>query len=68
MSKFKQIKEKFNQLTPAGKEELFKDIYNFSRDMKIFLENRFLGGNDHIFIEQIKKETIGKIITGISIN
>lgn len=61
MSKFRQIKEKFNRLTPAGKEELFKDIYNFSWDMKIFLENRFLGGNDHIFIEQVKKETIGKI-------
>ena len=61
MSNFKQIKDKFNDLTSAGKEQLLKDAYNFSNDMKLFLENRFLGGQDNAFINQIEKETIGKI-------
>ena len=61
MSNFKQIKDKFNDLTSAGKEQLLKDAYNFSNDMKLFLENRFLGGQDNIFINQMEKETIGKI-------
>lgn len=61
MSSYKQIKTKFNDLTPSGKEELLWDIYNFSTDMRLFLENRFLGGQDNIFIEQMEKETIGKI-------
>lgn len=61
MSSYKQIKTKFNDLTPSGKEELLWDIYNFSTDMRLFLENRFLGGQDNIFVEQMEKETIGKI-------
>ena len=38
-----------------------QDIYNFSKDTKLFLENRLLGGNDDVFIKAIEKETVGKI-------
>lgn len=58
---FKTVKEKFNELSPRKKEELLKEIYDFSKDTRLFLENKFLGGYDNIFIEQMEKETIGKI-------
>lgn len=61
MSNYKQIKDKFNDLTSTGKEQLLKDVYNFSSDMKLFLENRFLGGQDNVFIKQMEKEIISKI-------
>ncbi len=60
MKNFKQIKEKFNQLSQK-KNGFLQEIYNFSKDTKLFLENRLLGGNDDVFIEAMEKETIGKI-------
>lgn len=61
MSKYKAIKEKFNQLPPDKKETLLKDIYYFSKDMQMFLEGRLLGEIRKEFVEQMKKETIGKV-------
>ncbi|MBI5787325.1 MAG: hypothetical protein HZA78_00520 [Candidatus Schekmanbacteria bacterium] len=61
MASFKEIKEKFDQLSPQGKEDLFKEIYSFSKEMKLFLENRLLGGKDDVFITAMEKETIGKV-------
>ena len=61
MKNFKKIKEKFNQLPQREKDNFLKDFYNFSKDTKLFLENRLLGGNDYIFIEAMEKETIGKV-------
>ena len=61
MQNFKQIKEKFNQLPQKEKDSFLQEIYNFSKDTKLFLENRLLGGNDDVFIEAMEKETIGKI-------
>lgn len=61
MKSFKQIKEKFNQLSQREKDKLLQDIYNFSSDTKLFLENRLLGGNDDAFIGAMEKETIGKV-------
>lgn len=52
---FRTIKEKFNELSPRGKEDLLKEIYDFSKDTRLFLENKFLGGYDNIFIEQMEK-------------
>jgi hypothetical protein len=61
MKNFRQIKEKFNQLPQKEKDNFLQDIYNFSKDTKLFLENRLLGGNDDVFIKAMEKETIGKI-------
>ncbi|MBU3965208.1 hypothetical protein KKA96_02395, partial [Patescibacteria group bacterium] len=61
MKNFKKIKEKFNQLSQQEKDNFLQDIYNFSKDTKLFLENRLLGGNDDVFIKAIEKETIGKV-------
>ncbi len=61
MKNFKKIKGKFNQLSQKEKDNFLQDIYNFSKDTKLFLENRLLGGNDNVFIEAMEKETIGKV-------
>lgn len=61
MKNFKQIKEKFNQLSQQEKDNFLQEIYNFSKDTKLFLENRLLGENDDVFIKAMEKETIGKI-------
>lgn len=61
MKNFKKIKEKFNQLSPSEKDNFIQDIYNFSQDTKLFLENRLLGGNEDVFIKAMEKETIGKV-------
>ena len=61
MKSFKKIKEKFNQLSQQEKDNFLQDIYNFSKDTKLFLENRLLGGNDEVFIKAMEKETIGKV-------
>jgi len=58
---FKKIKEKFNELSPRGKEKLLKEVYDFSKDTRLFLENKLLGGYDNIFIGQMEKETIDNI-------
>lgn len=55
---FRTKKEKFNKLSPIGKEELLKEIYDFSKDTRLFLENKLLGGYDNTFIEQMEKETM----------
>ena len=48
------------------KDSFFQEIYNFSKDTKLFLENRLLGGNDDVFIKAMEKETIDKVYkTGI---
>ncbi len=66
MKNFKKIKEKFNQLPQQEKDNFLQDIYNFSKDTKLFLENRLLGGNDDAFIKAMEKETIGKVYrTGV---
>ncbi|MBU2264466.1 hypothetical protein KKA09_03460 [Patescibacteria group bacterium] len=61
MKNFKKIKEKFNQLSQQEKDNLLQGIYNFSKDTKLFLENRLIGGNDNVFIKAMEKETIGKV-------
>lgn len=61
MKNFKKIKEKFNQLSQQEKDSFLQEIYNFSKDTKLFLENRLLGGNDDVFVRAMEKETIGKV-------
>ena len=64
MKNFKKIKKKFNELPQQEKDNFLKDIYNFSKDTKLFLENRLLGGNDDVFIKAMEKETIDKVYKG----
>ena len=53
-------------MSQKEKDSFFQEIYNFSKDTKLFLENRLLGGNDDVFIKAMEKETIDKVYkTGI---
>jgi hypothetical protein len=61
MTSFKKIKDKFNQLPQQEKDNFLHDLYNFSKDTKLFMENRLLGGNDDVFIKAMEKETIGRV-------
>lgn len=62
MVKFKVIKEKFSNLSKIDQEKMLSDIYNFSNDMKLFLENRFYKGkHDQELIKKMKRETIDKV-------
>lgn len=62
MSNFREIKEKFSKLSKTEQEKMLSDIYNFSNDMKLFLENRFnQGKHDQEFIKKMKRETINKV-------
>ena len=61
MSQLRQIKEKFNSLSPEEKETLLSDLYHFSTDTRLFLESRLLGTGGREFIQLMEKETIGKV-------
>lgn len=62
MSSSKKIWNEFKKLSLDRQEHLFVDIYNFSQDMKLFLENRFSGGQKGAaFVKQMQKATIDKI-------
>ncbi|EKD56925.1 MAG: hypothetical protein ACD_58C00042G0002 [uncultured bacterium] len=62
MSNFREIKEKFSKLPKTEQEKMLGDIYNFSADMKLFLENRFnKGKHDQEFIRRMKRETVDKV-------
>jgi len=63
MSTFKQVKNAFNKLSEDKKEKLLQDIYDFSKDMKIFLESRLLENTDSgkEFVNQMQKETLDKV-------
>jgi len=66
MKNFKKVKEGFNRLSQQKKDDFLQDIYNFSKDTKILLENRLLGGNDDVFVRAMEKETVDKVYkTGI---
>ncbi len=62
LSRFQEVKRKFNELSPKKRNELLRDIYKFSNDTKLFLENRLLGGSHGgEYVEQMKDETIGNV-------
>ena len=61
-SRFQEVKRKFNELSKKEREGLLRDIYTFSNDMKLFLENRTLGGSfGEEFVKQMQQETIGNV-------
>jgi len=61
-SRFQEIKQKFNELSQKRRDELLRDIYKFSNDTRLFLENRLLGGSlGDDFVKQMERETITKV-------
>ena len=63
MSTFTKIKSAFNNLSQKEKDTLLIDIYNFSNDMKLFLDTRLVAGSKtkEKFIQQMKRATIDKV-------
>lgn len=62
MPTLKDIKAAFQALSENKKEELIRDVYEYSKEMKLFLESRLLGQeNGEAFILEMEKETIGKV-------
>lgn len=62
MSSFKIIKRGFNALSDREKVKILKEIYDFSKEMRMFLESIFSdkdAGDE--FIRMIKKETVEKV-------
>jgi hypothetical protein len=75
LATLRDIKKKFFSLSKKDQENMLKEIYGFSKDMKEFLNVRLLGDGEEKFIEQIKKATesttsIGmpKIIKVVNVN
>ena len=61
-SRFQEVKKKFNELSQKGKDGLLRDMYRFSNDTKLFLENRLLGGSHgEEYVKQMEQETIGNV-------
>lgn len=62
MPTYKDIKTLFRALSEDDKEKLFREIYDYSKDMKVFLEGALLGqSNGEAFLFEMEKETIGKV-------
>jgi len=57
LATLRDIKKKFFSLSKKEQENILKEIYGFSKDMKEFLNVRLLGDGEEKFIEQIKKAT-----------
>ncbi len=62
MSLFREIREKFNALNDLQKENFLKEIYDFSKDTRLFLETRFTDSNTgEEFLKSMQRETIDKV-------
>ena len=57
MAKYRDIKKEFFNLSDKKQEQLLKEIYNFSKDMKQFLNTRLMNDNEEAFIDEISKAT-----------
>ena len=62
MANFLQIRKRFEILTSEAQVALLKDLYNFSKDTRLFLEARLLGGDAwRTYLNEIERETIDKV-------
>ncbi|HEY4479558.1 MAG TPA: hypothetical protein VI981_04365 [Candidatus Paceibacterota bacterium] len=63
MTSFSTIKKQFRDLSLGGQDELLKDLYMFSKDVRLFLENRLLRGTTATdeYVRQMERETIKKV-------
>ena len=57
MATFRDIKKEFFNLDVKEQEQLLKELYNFSKDTKQFLNTRLMNDGEEAFIEEIKKAT-----------
>lgn len=60
---FLNIKKRFRELTPQDQEKLLGDVYAFSEDVRLFMENRLCGSTKMYaeYIRQMERETINKV-------
>jgi len=66
LATLKEVKEKFFSLPKKEQEIILKEIYNFSKDVKEFINVRLLRDGEDKFIEEIKKATESSTSTGRS--
>jgi len=52
---FRDIKKVFFQMDEKNQEQILREIYNFSKETKAFLNMNLLGSGDKIFIDEISK-------------
>jgi len=57
MATLKDIKKEFFVLSQKEQEQLIKEIYGFSQDMKSFLDMRLTGSGEEKYIKEITKAT-----------
>ena len=57
MATYKDVKKEFFNLSIKEQEQILKDIYNFSKDVKEFLNTRLTSDNGESYIKEIKKAT-----------
>jgi len=57
MATLREIKKEFFTLSKKEQEQLIKEIYTFSKDMKIFLDMRLIGSGEEKYIKKITKAT-----------
>lgn len=64
MATLREVKKAFFALSQKEQENMIKEIYGFSKDIKEFLNVRLLGDGEEKFIEQIKKATESETPSG----
>lgn len=57
MATLKNIKKEFFALSQKEQEQVIKEIYGFSKDMKSFLDMRLTGSGEEKYIKEISKAT-----------
>jgi hypothetical protein len=57
MATLNDIKKEFFALSEKEQEQIIKEIYGFSKDMKSFLDMRLMGSGEEKYIKEINKAT-----------
>jgi len=57
MANLREIKKAFFELSNEEQEVILKEIYNFSKDMKEFLNVRLLNDGEELYIKKLRKAT-----------
>ena len=65
MATYRDIKKEFFDLSKKEQEQILKEIYNFSKDVKEFLNTRLTSDNGKSYIDEIEKATDYYTVSGI---
>ena len=65
MATLREIKKKFFSLSKKEQEIILKELYNFSKDVKEFMNVHLLRDGEDKFVEEIKKATVTFTPTGL---